>query len=432
MGIRMLHMNHLLRASFFFLFIILTAQPARAQFFKNLFGKKESHKKHTTKTKPAAQEPIVKKKQEIIYPNTIKKEHYRIDIIAPLYINEQIADDKPLKDKIPDKAMAGIEFFQGVKIAADTLNALGYHMDIYFHDVTDPAETVETLISKKQLDSTDLVIGLLPSHDVPAMAKFTEKRHINFISCLSPADGGIKNNPYFFLMQPALQKHCEAIKNAVWKKQGKANTILYYRTSVQADENAYHYLYSKDTSWTVKKIDCKTKPAKTELAAVFDSSATNVIVMCIVDVAYAEELLAQLTADFPQYKFEVYGMPSWKGMSAIHKADAFPNVGIYVTAPFYLDQNTPAAKSLDNTFRQQYNGRPAEYVIRGYETLYCFAALLNQYSTIFNKNLDSLGHTSFTEMNIKPQWDKELNYLYLENERVYIYRYQGGSYMIEK
>ena len=68
----------------------------------------------------------VKKKREIEYPQSIAKERYRIDVLLPLYLDELVKEDKPtFKGKVPEKAQPGINFYEGVNLAVDTLTNMG-------------------------------------------------------------------------------------------------------------------------------------------------------------------------------------------------------------------------------------------------------------------------------------------------------------------
>src|SRR5436190_19983313 len=110
---------------FLFVLALFTGycQPAAAQFWKKWFHKEEP-RVYKKKKKPVADKPIVKpkKKRELSFPESKIRTRYRVDVLAQLYLNTLIKDDKPtFKGKIPDKAIAGIDFYEGVKLASDTL-----------------------------------------------------------------------------------------------------------------------------------------------------------------------------------------------------------------------------------------------------------------------------------------------------------------------
>lgn len=420
------------------LLLIGFAHDADAQFFKRLFGggkkpKKveaptQVKKKPVTKPKPS---PVAKKK-EPDYPETKKKLIYRVDVFAHLYLDELVKDGKPAyKGKLPDKATAGLDFYEGIKLATDTLNERGYTMEVFVHDVTSPNEAPAALIASNKLDSTDLIIGAVNTALVPTLADFAAKKKINFVSALSPSDAGIKNNPYFILLQPTLQTHCEWISQAVASKYKNATPVLFFRTSISVDSSALAYLNL--TEGAVKKVLCNTLPSKEKLRPLFDSTRKNVVIAAILDATYAESLLEQLHSMFPEYDFEVYGMPSWKGMAGLKKADAFPNVAAYISAPYYFDISTPIGQSIATNYKRDAGGsKPGDMVFRGYETMYWYAYLLYKYGTIFNEKFSDNAAAPFTRFEIKLKKDKNDKVLYQENKHILLYRYQSSSFMVEQ
>ena len=414
--------------------------PANAQFFKRLFGgKEEPHRKPAPRPQPKSNAASGKKAiakrtgpDEIVYPKSIRKERYRIDVFVPLYLNECVKGDKHVsKDKIPEKALPGINFYEGVKLAVDTLDQSGYRMDVFVHDVTEPKETPEALISAKTLDSADLIIGAVPTNMVAPLAQFAKKHTINFISTMSPSDANVKDNPYFTLLQPTLASHCEGIRKTVSKKYGNSRMFIYHRSNVAVDETAFKAL-TKDSLFHLTTINAATLPQPTALKYLFDSTENNVILMPILDANYAAQLLQQLHTLYPNYRFEVYGMPSWKGMNALHKNSDLENIAIYFTAPYYFDGSTASGQSLANDYKRSFGGKPGEMVFRGYETLSFYTYLLNKYGTIFNPKIADNASATYTRFDIKPRWDKDFNLLYNENAHLYIYRYQDGNFVVEQ
>ena len=433
------------RISIIAVFIVLSvchADKAHAQFWKHWFKKEEPPKKKPVQEKkrvaetPAArpEPPRRRRKQEYDYPSSDKKTRYRVDVLAPLYLDELVKDFKPTyKGRVPEKAALGVDFCEGIQIAADTLNKLNFQVDVYIHDVTNSQETPEALIRNKILDKSDLIIGALQSAQIPVVAQFAKRHEVNFISAISPSDAGVVNNPYFTLLQPTLQTHCNAIMKKVQKQNKNENLFVYRRSTVPLDESAYNFLIDEDARSNNKiiKIACNKLPEKEELAEVFSAKEVNVVVMAIMDNGYAELLLKQLHDFFPDYKFDVYGMPSWRSLASLKKADAYPNVVVHITAPSHYDFTTQQGHYLTDMSSKNYNARPNETVSRGYETMFWYAYLLRKYGTIFNGDISDNSMVPFTRYEIKTQWDTNGEILYSENEHVYWYRYQDASFMVE-
>ena len=125
-------------------------------------------------------------------------------------------------------------------------------------------------------------------------------------------------------------------------------------------------------------------------------------------------------------------MPSWKGLDLLVKEGSLPNVGINITAPFYFDPTASAGKGFSEVFNRIYGGKPTELAYRGYETLYWYAYLLNRYGTIFNDHYGDNGAAPFTRFDLRLQKDKNGEPEYYENNHVYQYRYQAGSFRVEQ
>ncbi|MBS1773899.1 MAG: hypothetical protein JST82_13650 [Bacteroidetes bacterium] len=426
------------KACYYLLLILLFAgQTAHAQFWKRWFHHKEHKSEYRPRTttgnaKNKNVQPQVKKKTEIEYPQTVIKRRYRIDVFAQLYLDELVKDDKPVyKGKVPDKAIPGLDFYEGIKLATDTLNLTGHAFDLYVHDVTDPLHTPEALIATHELDTSNLIIGAVTNKHIPALANFAKSKKINFVSAYSPSDAGVRDNPYFILIQPSLQSHCDWILSSINKKYKNKTPVVLYRTSVSQDSNAYNCM--KISEWATKKLSLNNALTKGKIKPLLDSVNTNLVILPILDVNYAETTLKQLYEWFPGYAFEVYGMPSWKSMDALRKPDAFPNITVFVTSPFYFDYSTGPGQTLIASYKKEAgSSHPGDMVFRGYETMYWYAYLLEKYGTIFNKNFSDNAAAPFTKFDIKVKRDKDDNLYYQENKHIYLYKYQSSSYMIEQ
>jgi len=369
--------------------------------------------------------PKTKKKKEVEYPPTQMKSVYRIDFLAALYLDELVKDGSlTFKDKIPDKAFPGISFYEGLNIAADSLRKAGYNVEIYVHDIASPKEAPQALISSGALDSADLIIGAFHSPDMPVVADYARKRMVNFVSALSPADGGIKDNQFFTMTQPSLKTHCEWIIDDVAKKFPGRNALLLHRAATQVDENAFNYINSyNDGNVHFKDVTLNGLPDRESLKPLLDSGETNIVVVSVIDPGFSDSLLLTLSAEFPATHFEVYGMPSWYVIDDIHEDGSLPNLSVNVTMPFNIDHTEAISKYVAKHFKSDYGGKASELVYRGYETLFWYATLLRQYGTIFNLNYSDITGAPFTKYEIKLRKDKDGNALYNENDHIYLYKY---------
>lgn len=401
-------------------------QAAKEKKVKSKKGGKKNRKSAATATKEPVM--VIRKWADIEYAPSQRKTHFRIDVLAPLFLDELVKNGYAVKD-IPEKAVAGLNFYKGVQIAADSLKKANFDIDIFVHDVSSLLESTDMLVRKNMLDSSDLILGAVQAKDVPVLAAYAKAKQVNFISALSPADGGIKDNQYFTLLQPSLKSHCEWIAADLEKRYAGRKALMLYRTYLPADLNAYKY-FTDDTAnrKLFNPLLCNSLPKKENIAVMIDTSRVNTIVVSVLDNVYADSILRIFKRDFPNVRFEVYGMPSWATMANIGKPGMYPNLSINVTQPFNFDPANPSVQYIDKVFKKEYGGRPQEMVYRGYETMFWYANMLMRHGTIFNKQYNDNEIAPFTRFEIAPQWDAAGNVLYMENKHIFVHKYESAGF----
>lgn len=417
------------------LLCVASGNDATAQFWKKEKPRRKVYNKYPPK--PVAEvkkEEKKKKKRDIDYPASTKKERYRIDVMIPLYLDELVKGGKPTpRSKWPDKAESGINFYEGIKLAIDTLATMGYTTDIYVHDISSTESGVENMIKSDSLANTDLIIGFVSAQHVDDLAKYAKSKHVNFISAFSPSDANVRDNPYFILMNPTLQTNCEEISKAAVKKRNKESLVLYKRMNNVTDSAAYSYIIEDSKVKNLSEIDCDKLPDSATLAAAFDSMITNIVIIPVIDVAYAEKLINQLDKYFPNYRFNIFGMPSWKNIVSTKKMIDFgDHIAINITQPYYFDQTVSFGMEIANKYRANFGGKPSELTFRGFELVYWMTDLLNKYGAVFNEKTSDNGMAIFTKFEFKPQWDTENNLFYIENKHLYLYHYQAGTVLVDQ
>lgn len=414
-------------------FLIAAPSSAEAQFFKNWFKKDRKENKKETEQEIRQKEParIPAVRSEFTYPPTIHKPRYRVDVLLSLYLDELVSDNKAVyKDKLPEKAGAGVNFYEGIKLAADSLSKTGYKIDLYIHDITQEGLAPEELIKNQTLDQSDLIIGMLSSSQISVIAPYAKEKKINFISAFSPSDADVRNNPFFTILQPTLATHCGEIARYVHKKYPEEDILLFYRESTAVDLAAYSYMTEVD-SQHIRPVSVERPLSREQLQAYFKPGKQNVILFPIMDATLAEGLLMELDEWFPGYSFEIYGMPSWRNIAFFRQPDISPDIVVYFSTPFYFDYTLPLGQLITNGYRKEFKGKPGEMVFWGYEVFFQYARMLKEYGTVFNgrKMLDK-NNSFFNYIDVRTKRDAGQTLYYNENRQICLYRYQGGSFMI--
>lgn len=370
-----------------------------------------------------------RKKKKLELPDSKKRDRYRVDVLIPLYLDELVKDNKVQKDRIPEKALAGLLFYEGIRLAVDTLTTMGYNTDVVVHDI---ASGAKKLLNDDSLGKSDLILGFVPTAEVAEVADFAQKHAVNFVSAYSPSDAGITKNPFFFLVNPTLEHHCATLANAISKKRHRDVLVMYKRSTQSLDSAAAAYLLESEQLKNFNEVNAALPPDSASLASAIDTGSVNTIVMPIMDPAYAASLLGDLHRYFPETSFEVYGMPTWKSIVNDKRIIGFgAHIAINITQPYYFDPSVSAGLSIADACKQEYGSKAGELTYRGFELCYWMVDLLNKYGTVFNEKTGDNGMALFTKFELKPKWDSDNNFYYFENTHLYLYRYVAGSQLVE-
>jgi hypothetical protein len=408
-------------------FLFISNEGLAQSKLKNI-AKSIRSKNNNDDAKNVVKEKKSKKKQEIDLPKSLKRMRYRIDVVLPLNI-ESYSLDKKSKTKLTEMTQSSLSFIEGVKLAVDTLKHLDYQADVYVHDIPN-TDVLNQIVKNDSFQHSDLIIGFVPVNQVESWGLYAASKKINFLSAFAPSDANISNNPYFLLLNPSLESNCQAILNQIEKKKYTKRPLLIYRTSISIDSTAFGY-FNDEENKKFESLSCKLFLDSLQYNN-FDSATTNVIVMPIMDANYAENIINNIKKTYPDYTFEIYGMPSWKSITTTKKMQELgDNIKIFTTNAYHFDGTVSKGVSLTERYKAKYGGRISDFGIRGYEITLWMVDLLDKYGTIFNQHMKDNSMASFTNFSFTPKWDKENNFYYFENKNLYLYQYHAGNVLVE-
>ena len=365
-------------------------------------------------------------KGNIIYENPVKKERYKIAVLTPLYL-DSVDLEKNLAH-IPKFIMPGLDFYQGIQIAADTLRKQGFKLDIYIHDSKSNYLNVQNMIESDKLDSMDLIIGNANVSDLKILAEFAKSKKINFVSAVSPSDAEQTNNPYFTILQPRLASHIEKMHRHINARHPEDNVFYFYGNS-QSEKNGLTY-FQNDVMNSVpgrfKAIEITDENGVLyQLKKNIDTNYNTTIFLGVLDPSTTYKYLKILAPFADKYNLTVYCMPTTEAIKSLSKTDEFPNMPIYYTTAYIIDKITPASMYITKKYKARMGGLTSDIVYKGFESLYYFANLMKKYGVPFNEHISDNSNSFITPYKIMPVKDKGIHQ-FNENKFLYLMKYENG------
>ncbi|MEO6489738.1 MAG: ABC transporter substrate-binding protein [Ferruginibacter sp.] len=364
--------------------------------------------------------------------DSVLKRTYKVGIFAPLYLDSVFTGNNFRYSKnFPRFILQGLDFVQGAEIALDSMPFTNGNIDASIYDSKSASENIQSLISKKKIDSLDLIIGSVKDEDYTQLANFALQKNIPFISATYPNDGGVNDNPFLVIVNSTLKAHCEAIYSYILQNQGTARIFLCRKPGSQEDRVAGYFnkINQPDNKTllnieTINIVDSNFNSIKYKL----DSNNRNIIIAASLDEYFAFALSTEAAELNKTYPITLIGMPNWDGFKSFSKKNDFANYPVYFTSPFYNGKWDNRSKMIKDIYLKKYKGVPSDYTYKGYETVYTFSTLLTKYPVDFISHLNDCPTKVFSEYNFKPVFNSGTDKPdYFENKHLYFLKIENGK-----
>lgn len=365
------------------------------------------------------------------YPVAHRKAKYNIAVFTPLFLDSVDIADR--LTRIPKFMKPGIDFYQGVEIAADTLRRKGYHFDIHIFDSRSKYLNIKNVIASDRLDSMDLIIGNASVSDLKALADYSRQKEINFVSAVSPSSAGQEFNPFFTILQPTLRTHVRELHRVISKRYPEDN-VIYIHGDRKSEVNALDYFenddfYPKPGRFHKMRLT-GTEVDSTSILEMIDSNYHTTIVLGTLSPKTSYKVLKSLIPVAEKTRLKVFGMPTMEMIRTLSKTEAFPKMKIFYTTAFVKESLSPATKYILSSYEKRMGGNPTDLVYKGFESIYFFAHMMEENGVPFNERIKDNRHSFLTPCKILPVME-EGKFKYYENKFLYMLSYENGTMTYE-
>ncbi|WP_276501177.1 ABC transporter substrate-binding protein [Terrimonas pollutisoli] len=374
---------------------------------------------------------LVLSQSVVLSQDTLSK--YKIAIFAPLYLDsafDGVNNYKYAKNVFPKFINSGLEFYEGARLALDSLNKEGAELEVYVYDTRSATEKFEEQLMKPELNDVSLIIAHCSNNEVRLLAETALKKKIPVINTTVPNDAGTVSNPFFVILNPTLKTQCEGIYRYI-QKYFAINPVIMFKRKGTFDDQIKKILddYSKSTSSVPLKIKYVELPdnfSTTQLKAYLDSNRTTLCMAGSLDINFGKRLASSLASLVNEYPAVVMGMPTWDGIKEFNKPE-FKGIEIIYSSPFYNAKTDKVSESINEYFNTVMFARPSDMVFRGYEVTWKFAKLLAKYKNDLASNIGNKQGNIFTDFDIQPVLNKQTMELdYFENKKLYFLKWEDG------
>jgi ABC-type branched-subunit amino acid transport system substrate-binding protein len=352
----------------------------------------------------------------------------KVAVFAPVYLDSVFTGDayKLGKANLPRYILSGLDFYNGVMLAVDSLNKEKAPVEILFYD-SKSAGGLEQQLADTVMQDVSLIIASFNNRDeIKPLADFALVKKIILISATYPNDGGIKENTSFVLINPTLTAHIEGLYKYV-RKYYPLQTITWFSKKGETEDMIENIFTSQNKKTggspvKLKVVSLSESFTDAEVLSNLDSSRQNIIICGSLNETFGSNLSKALGSN-KDYRVVAIGMPTWDGIRDISK-----DLEVVYSTPYNFPRTEKQGLILSEKYRSKYSGRATDMVFKGFESMYHFTKLLLKHGSAFASHLSDKEFKLFNDFDLQPvksSTDPAITD-YLENKKLYFIRKKDG------
>jgi ABC-type branched-subunit amino acid transport system substrate-binding protein len=316
------------------------------------------------------------------------------------------------------EADIAIAYYQGFKLALDSLTAQGYNYKLQVYDTHSDKSQARALGYNQAVRASDLIVGPVFPDDMRAFLGANSSPKQLIVSPLSPAAPSTLHSTQMITMMPPLEYHAWAA--AKYIKDNINPEKIFILRSGYSDENEYIIPFKKAIDSLGKKhiqivMVTVMHGQLSSLLPQFSATDKNVFVVPATDQHFLTVTLRALDSLRSNYPVTVFGHPSWVDYSFL-KADLLQRLDTHITSSDHIDFKAPNIMAFMRTYRETYHAEATAFAIKGFdEGLYLGKQLAEG-------NIKNLPQTDFTGLHNDFKFEKKPG-VGLINTHVSVYKY---------
>lgn len=360
----------------------------------------------------------------------------KVAVFIPLYADDVFNGTSYILDKanLPKNVLPGLEFYNGVMMAIDSLNAERAKVEISIYDTKQTSSSLSAILKSAELNNVGLIIAAISN--TTELKLFSDQaltKNIPLISATYPNYLGVAANPFFVVLNSTFQAHLQGLYKHMQHYYASHNIIGVTKKGGAAEDYIKTYFTNLNKS-SLSPVKIKwlavdeTRINANDFKSNLDSTKNNIFFVASPVESFGLKVVQTLSST-ERYRITAIGMPTWDNIKELDK-ESCSNVEIVFSTPFlYYSQNPGLSSLINRRYKERYFSRPSDMVFKGFETTYHFTRLLMKHKFNLVNNLTDKNYTLFNEFVLEPVKLKATNIKpdFLENRKLYFIKKQAGN-----
>ncbi|MEO8885257.1 MAG: ABC transporter substrate-binding protein [Mucilaginibacter sp.] len=369
---------------------------------------------------PAPVEKPIVKVPEAKPPVKVEPKVSLISLLLPFdldYLDKGYNNNAALK-----KANIAVDYYQGFKLALDSLTTFGYNYKLQVYDSKDLPSQAHALAYNAQIRASDLIVGPVFPVDIKAFTAVLTSVRKPIVSPLAPASPATFKNRNLVTVNPPLEYHAWAAAGYITTTL-KPKKVFILKSGYSEDNDYLSPFKTAIDSLSKKRIKVNQLTVVHGQLKVLEPQLSlteqNIFIMPSTNQAFLIVTLRTLDSLGKKYPITIFGHPSWKDLTYL-KAELLQRLKVHITSSENINYKAPETLSFIRTYRKNYHAEPTVYAIKGFDEGIYFGKLLAD----GDDGLKNITRNDFTGMHNSFHFEKKTGLGWI-NTHVNVYKYSN-------
>lgn len=311
-----------------------------------------------------------------------KAREIKIALVLSFEVQRNLSVDpsNPESPVIHPLSLPALHFYEGARLAVDSLNRKGSWYDLVCFESPTDSSTMDKLLDELEEDSFNVFIGYVPDNLIPMTMERTGKAGIKVILTQAYRSNAIRGQSHGALAYASTATQCSLVVDRFLKKFPNANFVVIKGKKPREKEVAEAFRAAVDTlvsgTSTVRVVDLATSGVSAASSGMVPDRP-NIVFFVSSEETVVNTGLASLARSSPRNTI-ICGMPTWVNFESIDFM-SHERVQISLFDNNHVDYRDPERSKYRKRFVNAYWDDPLSSGYAGYDLFTYLVPLLRKY-----------------------------------------------------
>jgi LysM repeat protein len=323
-------------------------------------------KKENVNSVPVRQVPPVVEAKKDSIPVFKPKEIYKIALFLPFNLDSTETLNKGI-------SAAAWDYYQGARIAIDSLEKMGFKADFFVYDYQSKKENIDQQLAKSEMKKMDLIYAPFQQKEAEKLANWSKANKVRVIFPVSVPFTFLDANPYAYALTPTNEILGSILADHVYKIHENQQIVL-IKGEKSEDQIYYDSFLSSFRQLPTKSSRPRVIEATWSDFKKYEKVGSNVFFIFL--STEKEKVITLLKTYSSKENISLFGLKEWTDFKEV-SSEIKNKFKFYYASPSYFSYKEPSIMPFHKLFRSKYGSDLTKVSCLGYDaTLNVVSVLL--------------------------------------------------------